>query len=69
MPPDKCDLCVVSEGTPQYSSEQAMALLRPAFAAQKPTALFIGRYLPFHGGHQGPIEAGLHHRCQFPRRR
>ncbi len=33
--------------------------LRPAFDPQKPTALFIGRYQPFHGGHQRLIEEGL----------
>jgi hypothetical protein len=26
--------------------------LRPPFDPQKPTALFIGRYQPFHVGHQ-----------------
>jgi cytidyltransferase-like protein len=36
-----------------------LALLRPAFDPQKPTALFIGRYQPFHGGHQHLIEEGL----------
>ena len=33
--------------------------LRPAFDPQKPTALFIGRYQPFHPGHQRLIEEGL----------
>jgi cytidyltransferase-like protein len=33
--------------------------LRPAFDPQRPTALFIGRYQPFHGGHQALIEEGL----------
>jgi nicotinamide mononucleotide adenylyltransferase len=34
-------------------------LLRPPFDPQKPTALFSGRYQPFHGGHQRLIEEGL----------
>jgi adenylylsulfate kinase len=33
--------------------------LRPAFDPQEPTALFIGRYQPFHMGHQRLIEEGL----------
>src|SRR5579864_8639894 len=57
--PDKFDLRVGPDGTPQYWAEQALALLRPPFDPQKPTALFIGRYQPFHGGHQRLIEEGL----------
>ena len=59
VPPGKYDLRVGPEGMPQYWAEQALALLRPAFDPQKPTALFIGRYQPFHGGHQRLIEEGL----------
>ena len=33
--------------------------MRPAFEPQKPTALFIGRYQPFHAGYQRLIEEGL----------
>ena len=57
--PEKFDLRVGPDGTAQYWAEQALALLRPAFDPQKPTALFIGRYQPFHGGHQRLIEEGL----------
>jgi cytidyltransferase-like protein len=57
--PEHYDLRVGAEGTPQYWAEQALALLRPAFDPQKPTALFIGRYQPFHPGHQRLIEEGL----------
>jgi cytidyltransferase-like protein len=57
--PERFDLVVSVEGTPQYWAEQALARLRPAFDPQKPTALFIGRYQPFHGGHQRLIEEGL----------
>jgi cytidyltransferase-like protein len=59
LPPENCDLRVKGEGSPQYWAEQALALLRPPFDPQKPTALFIGRYQPFHGGHQKLIEEGL----------
>jgi cytidyltransferase-like protein len=57
--PEHVDLRVSPEGTPQFWAEQALALLRPAFDPQQPTALFIGRYQPFHGGHQRLIEEGL----------
>ncbi len=57
--PEQFDLRVPADGTPQYWAEQALALLRPSFDPQKPTALFIGRYQPFHGGHQRLIEEGL----------
>src|SRR5471032_1808655 len=57
--PERFDLAVSAEGTPQYWSEQVLVRLRPAFDPQKPTALFIGRYQPFHGGHQRLIEEGL----------
>ena len=60
VPPKRFDIRVSAEGTPQYWAERALARLRPAFDPQKPTALFIGRYQPFHAGHQRLIEEGLH---------
>ena len=57
--PEKFDLRVRAEGTPQYWADQALARLQPPFDPQKPTALFIGRYQPFHTGHQRLIEEGL----------
>jgi cytidyltransferase-like protein len=57
--PDGVDLRVTADGAPQYWTEQAFGQLRPAFDPQKPTALFIGRYQPFHTGHQRLIEEGL----------
>ncbi len=59
VPPDAFDLRVEPKGTPQFWAERALAMLRPAFDPQKPTALFIGRYQPFHEGHQRLIEEGL----------
>ena len=59
VPPERFDLRVPAEGTPQYWAEQALALLRPDFDPQKLTALFVGRYQPFHGGHRRLIEVGL----------
>lgn len=59
VPPVRFDLRVTSDGSPQYWAERALTLLRPAFDPQKPTALFVGRYQPFHLGHQRLIEEGL----------
>jgi cytidyltransferase-like protein len=57
--PDHVNLRVPADGTPQYWAERALALLRPPFDPQRPTALFVGRYQPFHRGHQRLIEEGL----------
>jgi cytidyltransferase-like protein len=57
--PARFDLRVGPEGAPQYWAEHALARLRPAFDPQKPTALFVGRYQPFHIGHRLLIEEGL----------
>jgi cytidyltransferase-like protein len=57
--PESVDMTVSEQGTPQYWAEQVLTCLRPAFDPQKPTALFIGRYQPFHAGHQRLIEEGL----------
>lgn len=57
--PDRIDLHTTADGAPQYWAEQALTRLRPAFDPQKPTALFVGRYQPFHHGHQRLIEEGL----------
>jgi adenylylsulfate kinase len=59
VPPDRFDVRVGPEGTPQFWAEQIFRVLRPAFDPKRPTALFIGRYQPFHGGHQRLIEEGL----------
>jgi cytidyltransferase-like protein len=59
VPPERADVTVTAEGTPQYWAERILARLRPPFDPQKPTALFIGRYQPFHAGHQRLIEEGL----------
>ena len=67
--PEHFDLRVKAGGAPQYWAERALAQLRPAFDPQKPTALFIGRYQPFHGGHQRLIEEGLRRVCAFRRSR
>jgi len=57
--PDHFDVQVTADGTPQSWAERIFRVLRPAFDPKRPTALFIGRYQPFHGGHQRLIEEGL----------
>jgi nicotinamide riboside kinase len=59
VPPEAFDLRVTPEGSVEYWAEQAALRLRPLFDPKRPTALFIGRYQPFHGGHQALIEEGL----------
>jgi hypothetical protein len=59
VPPEHVDLRVTAEGSPEYWAEQAMLLLRPVFDPKKPTALFVGRYQPFHDGHKALIIEGI----------
>jgi len=59
VPPQKVDLRVAPEGSPEFWAEEAMKLLRPVFDPQQPTALFVGRYQPFHDGHKALIAEGI----------
>ena len=59
LPPEHFDLRVTPEGTPEYWAEQVMTHLRPVFDPKKPTALFLGRYQPFHDGHKALIAEGI----------
>lgn len=59
VPPEHFDLRVDADGTPEYWAEEVMKRLRPVFDPKKPTALFIGRYQPFHDGHKALIVEGL----------
>jgi hypothetical protein len=59
IPPERFDLRVMPDGTPEYWAEQAVVHLRPVFDPKKPTALFVGRYQPFHDGHKALIVEGL----------
>lgn len=67
--PEAQDLRVHPRGSVEYWAEQIVGKLRPVFDPQRPTALFIGRYQPFHDGHRALIEEGLRragqglHRC------
>ncbi|MES5482086.1 adenylyl-sulfate kinase [Bradyrhizobium sp. INPA03-11B] len=57
--PGNFDLRVNGNGTPQFWAEKVLARLRPPFDPRKPTALFVGRYQPFHAGHRRLIEEGI----------
>ncbi|MGI4953659.1 MAG: adenylyl-sulfate kinase [Janthinobacterium lividum] len=59
VPPEQYDVRVTAQGSPEYWAEQVALMLRPLFDPQAPTALFIGRYQPFHDGHRALIEEGL----------
>jgi hypothetical protein len=59
VPPETFDVHVTAEGAPDYWAEQVAAQVRPIFDPNKPTALFVGRYQPFHEGHRALIVEGL----------
>jgi cytidyltransferase-like protein len=59
VPPQGVNLIVEPEGSPEYWAEKIILAVRPIFDPQKPTALFVGRYQPFHDGHKALIEEGL----------
>ena len=59
VPPAHYDVRVSAEGSPEYWAEQIALALRPIFDPKKATALFVGRYQPFHDGHKALIEEGL----------
>jgi hypothetical protein len=57
--PSQFDVRVEPEGTPEYWSERIAGTLMPTFDPKKPTALFVGRYQPFHDGHRRLILEGI----------
>ena len=59
VPPERYDVRVTAEGTVEFWAEKIVACLRPSFNPKAPTALFVGRYQPFHDGHKALIEEGL----------
>jgi adenylylsulfate kinase len=58
-PPERYDIRVTRDGTAEYWAEQVAGQTRPIFDPQRPTALFVGRYQPFHDGHKMLIVEGL----------
>jgi len=58
-PPKKYDIRVTKEGAPEYWAEKIAAVVKPVFNPKAPTALFVGRYQPFHAGHKALIQEGI----------
>jgi cytidyltransferase-like protein len=59
VPPERFDIHVTAEGSPEYWAEKIYKTIHPSFDPKQPTALFIGRFQPFHGGHLRLIEEGI----------
>jgi len=59
VPPEQSDMRITPEGTVEYWTEEVARRVRPVFDSKRPTALFIGRYQPFHDGHKALIIEGL----------
>jgi adenylylsulfate kinase len=59
IPPEQTDVRVMADGTVEYWCEEVAVRVRPVFDPKKPTALFVGRYQPFHDGHKALITEGL----------
>lgn len=53
------DLRVDEGGAPEYWADRIVKMVRPVFDWKKPTALFVGRYQPFHDGHRALICEGI----------
>ena len=57
--PERCDLRVTADGSPEFWADRAAAMLRPVFDFKKSTALLVGRYQPFHDGHRALIAEAI----------
>lgn len=59
VPPDPYDFRVTADGATEFWADKIYGAVRPVFDSKKPTALFVGRYQPFHDGHRALIEEGI----------
>jgi hypothetical protein len=59
VPPNRFDVRVTAEGTPEYWADVIARKIQPIFNPGLPTALFVGRWQPFHNGHKMLIEEGI----------
>jgi adenylylsulfate kinase len=59
IPPEGYDIRVTPDGTIEYWTDQVVSRLRPVFDPKRPTALYVGRYQPFHDGHKALIQEGM----------
>jgi hypothetical protein len=57
--PKRVDVRVEPKGTVEHWADQIVKRVRPIFDWKAPTALFIGRYQPFHDGHKALVAEGL----------
>lgn len=57
--PDTVDVRVTGEFSPDYWADLIAQCLRPTFDPKSPTALFVGRWQPFHDGHRALIQEGI----------
>lgn len=53
------DLRCTNGHPPEYWASVAADMIQPVFNTLRKTALFVGRYQPFHAGHKALIEAGI----------
>ena len=54
------DQRVTNGAPPEWWAETIAADVGPVFRHASPTALYVGRYHPFHDGHKALIEEGIH---------
>ena len=50
---------VLSGTCVEWNAARIAELVAPVFNPSKPTAMFVGRYQPFHSGHRALIEEGI----------
>lgn len=59
VPPEEFDIKVTADGAAEAWAERIVFMLHPVFDPKAPTALFLGRYQPFHDGHRALILEGI----------
>jgi len=59
VPPAFADYTVSPEGSAYFHAIRILRLLRPVFDPELPTALLVGRFQPFHIGHERLIDAAF----------
>lgn len=64
VPPKHFEVRVTAAGTRAFWAQGIYERLLPTFNPKAPTALFLGRYQPFHDGQRRLIEEGLKRLCQ-----
>jgi adenylylsulfate kinase len=59
VPPERVHLRIPARGSVEYWAEQVTRQVGPILDSNRPTAMFIGRFQPFHEGHRAVILEGL----------